>query len=156
MAVTTYTSTTYAAQNSGPKQHIYGASHVSGKFVWSAAGTVGDVVFLCKVPHGAKVVSFEEYHSSGQTAAAIDFGFNKGIAAGGGANASCLISGGAIATMNRMSFAASPNGVPVQISLSDTDPVRYATLTATAASGTFTLTVSLTWAIQYRTDDPLS
>jgi hypothetical protein len=124
-----------------------------GAIQWTAAGTVGDVLFLAKVPHGAKIVDFAEYHSNGQTAAVLDFGFNKGIAAGGGANASCLISGGAVGTMNRMSFAAAPTSAPLQISLSDTDPVRYATLIAKAISGTFTISVSVTFSLTYRMDE---
>lgn len=151
MALATYTCTTFANQ---PKYVEKGNVSVSGFVQWTAAGSVGDVLFCCKVPHGAKIVDFMEYHSNGQTAAAIDWGFNKGIAAGGGANASCLISGGAVATMNRMSFAASPNNGPLTISLSDADPVRYATLIGKAASGTFTITVSVAWTLTYRFDGP--
>ena len=151
MSVATYTSSVY--EKLAPKSHVYGPTTVAGKMQWTAAGTVGDVLFLCKVPHGAKIVDFAEYHSNGQTAAAISFGFNKGIAAGGGGNQSCLISSGAIATMNRMSFANFPSGVPLQISLSDTDPVRYATLVGLAESGTFTISVSVTFSLTYRMDD---
>lgn len=149
MAVATYTSTIYA--NNAPKSVHTGDFTVSGKMVYS--GTVGDILFLTKVPHGARIVNFQEYHSNGETAAAFSFGFNKGIAAGGGGNHSCLIASGAVATMNRMSFAASPTGSPVQISLSDTDPVRFATLTAKAESGTFTISVSLGFALTYRMDE---
>jgi len=151
MALATYTCTTFANQ---PKAEHVGNQAVSGFVQWTAAGSVGDILFCCKVPHGAKIVDFMEYHSNGQTAAAIDWGFNKGIAAGGGANASCLISGGAVATMNRMSFAASPSNGPVVISLSDLDPVRYAVLIGKAASGTFTITVSVAWTLIYRMDGP--
>src|SRR3977135_4073753 len=115
MAVTTYTSSVY--DNLPAKAVHIGNITVAGFIQWTAAGTVGDVLFLCKVPHGARIVDFAEYHSNGQTAAVIDFGFNKGIAAGGGANASCLVSGGAVATMNRLSFAASPQGAATIISL---------------------------------------
>lgn len=144
MAVSTYTCSTFS---NVPKSRVYGSSRQSGKMVHS--GTVGDILFLCKIPHGAKIVDLQEYHSSGQTAAAYSFGFDRGVAAGGAGNASCLISSGAIATMNRLSFAASPNADTVQISLSDTDPVRYAVLQAKAESGTFTISVSLTWAVTY-------
>src|SRR5687768_8462171 len=109
MAVSTYTSTGYD-KSTQKSPHIGDTTIGPYKVQWTAAGTVGDVLLLAKVPHGARVVEFREYHSSGQTAAALDFGFNKGVAAGGGANASCLISGGAIATMNRSSFAAYPAG----------------------------------------------
>ena len=151
MALATYTCTIFANQ---PKYAEKGNITVDGQVKWTAAGSVGDVLFCCKVPHGAKIVDFMEYHSNGQTAAAIDWGFNKGIAAGGGANASCLVSGGAVATMNRMSYAASPTGGPLRISLSDLDPVRYAVLIGVAASGTFTISVSVAFSITYRSDGP--
>lgn len=151
MAVATYTSTVY--DNAGVKSVHTGNVTVDGQMKWTAAGTVGDILFLCKVPHGARIVDFFEYHSNGQTAVGLDFGFNKGIAAGGGANASCLISGGAVATMNRMSFAASPNNGPLQISLSDLDAVRYATLICKGASGTLTITTSVAFSLTYRMDE---
>lgn len=148
MAVATYTSTVYT-NDPGIAVHT-GNMTVDGKIVHS--GTVGDILFLARVPHGARVVEFLEYHSNGETAAAYSFGFNKGIAAGGAGNHSCLISSGAVATMNRLSFANSPTGSPVQISLSDLDPVRYATLTAKAESGTVTISVSLCFSLVYRMD----
>lgn len=151
MALATYTSSVF--DNVPTKAVHVGNQTVAGNVQWTAAGSVGDVLFLCKVPHGARIVDFAEYHSSGQTAAVIDFGFNKGIAAGGGANASCLVSGGAIATMNRMSFGASPQGAATIISLSDLDPVRYAVLIGKAISGTFTITVSVAFSITYRMDE---
>lgn len=149
MAVATYTSTVF---NRVPKAVHTGINTVSGKIVLPAA-TVSDIVFLAKIPHGAIVTDFYEYHSSGQTAAVIDFGFDRGIAAGGGGNASCIVAGGAIATMNRMSIAASPTGAPVQISLSDNDPVRHAVLQGKLVSGTFTITVSLGFGVSYRMDE---
>src|SRR5687768_14487730 len=99
MAVTTYTSSVYSNE---PKAHHVGVQNIAATQKWTAAGTLGDTLFCCKVPHGAVIVDFMEYHSNGQTAAAIDWGFNKGIAAGGAGNLSCLVSGGAVATMNRM------------------------------------------------------
>jgi len=151
MAVATYTSSIY--EKYPPKAPHIGNTTVNGKMQWTAAGTVSDILWLCKVPHGARIVDFAEYHSNGETAAVIDFGFNKGIAAGGGGNASCVVSGGAVATMNRMSFAAHPSALPLKISLSDTDPVRFATLQGKAVSGTFTITVSLTFSLTYSMDE---
>lgn len=151
MSVATYTCTTF---HNSPKAVHAGDQSVDGKIVWPAAGTVGDILFLAKVPHGAKIVDFLEYHSNGQTAAAISFGFNKGIAAGGGGNASCLIASAAVATNNRMSLGASPTGAPLRISLSDLDPVRYATLIGEALSGTFTISVSVGFLLTYRMDGP--
>lgn len=152
MAVTaaTYTCTVF---NNSPKYQYIGDQSVSGKIVWGP-GTVGDILFLAKVPHGAKIVDCAEYHSNGQTAVGLSFGFDRGIAAGGAGNYSCLISSGAVATMNRMSFANSPTGAPVVISLSDLDPVRYAVLVALAESGTVTITTSVAFRLTYRFDGP--
>src|SRR5690242_12336390 len=133
MAVTTYTSSVY--KNNQPKFQPYADVNVSGAFKWTAAGTVGDILFLAKIPHGAKIVDFAEYHTNGQTAAAISFGFSKGTAAGGGGNQSILVSSGALATRNNWNMASAP----LQLSLSDLDPTRYATLVGVAESGTFTI-----------------
>lgn len=152
MAVATYTSTVYLA--GGVKDVFIGNQAVSGKMVYGA-GTVGDILFLAKVPHGAKIVDFYEFHSSGQTAAAISFGFDRGVAAGGAGNASCLVSSGAVGgTGNRMNMALAPDGQPITISLSDTDPVRYAVLVGKAESGTFTISVSIGFVLSYRKDGP--
>ena len=150
MAVATYTCTVYA--NAQPKAVHAGNVSVSGKLVHS--GTVGDILFLAKVPHGADIIDFAEYHSNGQTAAAYSFGFDRGIAAGGAGNASCIAASQAVATMNRLTLAASPTGQALRISLSDLDPVRYAALQAKAESGTFTISVSLGWVLTYRVDGP--
>jgi hypothetical protein len=149
-ASVTYTSSIY--EKFPAKAPHIGNTTVQGKTQWTAAGSVGDVLFLAKVPHGARIIDFWEYHSSGQTAAALSFGFDRGIASGGGGNKSCLIASGAIATMNRMSAATFPSGIPLQISLSDTDPLRYATLVGLAESGTFTITVSVSFGLTYSMD----
>lgn len=151
MAVSTYTSTVYSNL---PKQVHVGNVTVEGQI--NHSGTVGDILFLCKVPHGAKIVDMHEYHTSGQTAAAYSFGFDRGIAAGGGGNASILIASGAIATENRLSFANRTTAGMTQISLSDTDPVRYAVFQAKAESGTFTISLSMAWSITYRIDETQS
>lgn len=143
MTVATYTSTTYV--NDPPAYIHAGDITKTGSAKWTAAGTVGDILFLCKVPHGAKIVDFKEYHTNGETAAALSFGFDRGIAAGGGGNASVLIASGALATNNSMTLA----NAPVQISLSDTDPVRYAVLQAKAESGTVTISVVVNWRLTY-------
>lgn len=150
MAAATYTCSVF---NNTPKANHVGNVSVSGKMVLPAS-SVGDIIFLAKVPHGAKIVDFAEYHSNGQTAAALSFGFDRGVAAGGGGHASCVIASGAVATMNRLSLAASPTGAPIQISLSDADTVRYAAFQAKAESGTFTISVSLGWTLTYRMDGP--
>jgi hypothetical protein len=137
--------------NNTPKQHYNANDTISGSVMWGAASTVGDVVFLCKVPHGAKIVDFSERHSTGATGAGLSFGFDKGVVAGGGGNASILISGGAQAQRNSWNFA----GGPLTISLSDLDPVRYATLIAKLESGTTTTSTFIEqFMLTYRTDGP--
>jgi hypothetical protein len=154
MATATYTSTVY--KNNMAKFLPYGNATESGQVLWTATSTVGDIGFLCKVPHGAKIVDFYEYHSTGAATQTISFGFDKGIAAGGGGNLSCLGSGLAQATMNRLTLAASPNtgNGPIQISLSDTDPIRYATLQAKVESGTTTTSLYVNFCLTYRFDGP--
>jgi hypothetical protein len=150
MTAATYTATSYATA----KQVFTGLNVVRGQAKWTAAGSVTDVIFLAKVPHGARIVDFYEYHTNGETAAVLDFGFTKGIAAGGGANMSCLVSGGAVATMNRMSLAAAPGNAPITISLSDADPIKYTSLACKAISGTFTITVVVNFMLSYHFDGP--
>ena len=153
MVAATYTSSVWL---NVPKQTQIGNNTVSGTAKWTAAGSVGDILLLCKVPNGAKIVDCYEYHTNGQTAAALSFGFDRGVADGGAGNASCLISSGAIATMNRMSLAASPNtgNTPVTISCSDLDPLHYVSFIAKAESGTMTITVAVSFSITYRVDGP--
>ena len=153
MATATYTSTVF---DNSPKFTHLGDVTVTGQVAWSATSTVGDIGFLAKIPHGAKIVDFAEYHTTGATAQALSFGFDRGIAAGGAGNASCLMASGAQATMNRLSFATSPNtgNAPVSISLSDLDPVRYAILTAKIESGTTTTSLFVNFTLTYRFDGP--
>lgn len=148
MATATYTCTVYNAQ---PKQHAYAGDEVNGSLMWSAASTVGDIAFLCRVPHGAIITDFAERHSTGATAQALSFGFDKGIAAGGGGNASVLIASGAQAARNVWTYGSGP----IKISLSDLDPVRYATLIAKVESGTTTTSLYIkNFTLSYRTDNP--
>lgn len=147
MAVATYTCSAFLFQ---PKQVHVGVNPMSASLMWTATSTVGDVAFLCKVPHGAIITDFSERHSTGATATALDFGFSKGVAAGGGGNASILISGGAQATRNTWTMA----GGPIRISVSDLDPVRYAILIAKVASGSTTTSLFLeNFSLSYRCDE---
>lgn len=149
MAVVTHTCTVYA---NTPKYSQIGNLTIAGKLEFNA--TLSDILFLAKVPHGAKIVDFMEYHTNGQTAAVIDFGFASGVAAGGGRNDSCLVSAGAVATNNRLSLATLPSNQPLQISVSDNDPARYAILQGKCVSGTFTISLTLNWQLTYRMDGP--
>ncbi len=153
----TFTSSVY--KSNGDKFLAVGDTSVSGQLLLTASTSAGDIGFLAKVPHGAKIVDFYEYHTAASTAGsglAISFGFNTGIAAGGAGNLSCLIASGAGATMNRMTLVASPtahNG-PVRISLSDLATVRYAALAALIESATGTTSVFVNFCLTYRFDGP--
>jgi len=153
MSTATYTCTVF---DNVPKFTHIGNVTVSGQVAWSATSTVGDIGFLAKVPTGAQIVDFYEYHTTGASSQALSFGFDRGIAAGGAGNASCLVGSGAQATMNRLSLAASPNAgnAPVAISLSDLDPVRYAVLQAKIESGTTTTSLFVNFCLTYRFDGP--
>ena len=154
MAVSTFTSTIYEGQQSGGKAVHVGNQSISGKIVYS--GTVGDILFLAKIPHGATIVDMSEFHTSGETALGISFGLSKGVVAGGAGSNSCLISSGALSTMNRLSWATWPvaSNFPPTVSLSDLDSVRYANFVAKIESGTATISSSIMWSITYRMDGP--
>lgn len=149
MAVSTFTASTYP---NSPKAVHVGDMSISGSVNY--AGTIGDIIFLAKVPHGATIVDFWEGHTSGETAAAISFGFTRGVVAGGAGSASCLIASGPIAVRNNFNPLIWPGNWPAVISLSDLDPIRYTTLVAKAESGTFTISSTIRWCLQYRMDGP--
>lgn len=148
MATATYTCTTW---NNVPKAVHVGTVSVSGNLMWTATSTVADIGYLAKIPHGAKIVDFVEDHSTGATAQGLSFGFDRGIAAGGGANLSILIASGAQATKNRLSVI----GLPPTISVSDLDPNKWVTLCAKVESGTTTTSLLINFTITYRTDEQL-
>ena len=145
MPVATYTST---LQTNTPKAPHIGDCSVAVNFIWPATSTVGDVLLLAKVPHGARILDLVEDHSTGATAQALSFGFDRGIAAGGAGNFSILISSGAQATKNRLSVL----GLPPIISLSDADPIRYAWLACKVESGTTTTSLVVNAVLTYTMD----
>ena len=151
MATATYTCTTFM---NTPKAVHVGDQSVSGNVVWTATSTVGDIAFLAKIPHGATIVDFIEYHTTGATAQALSFGLGSGAAAGGGANLSVLVSSGAQATMNRFSFANTLGKAPQVVSVSDLDTQRYAILQAKVESGSTTTSLKVSFIINYRMDGP--
>jgi hypothetical protein len=144
----TYTSTLFAINQ--PKAVHAGNQSVSGQIAWTAASSIGDVAFLCKIPHGATIVDVIEDHTTGATATALKFGLATGHPnAGGGASYSCFIAAGAQATVNRRSVL----GLPVQVSVSDLDPNRYGIFTAKMASGTATTSLIVNFTVIYRMDN---
>jgi hypothetical protein len=160
MTTNTYTCSVF--KGNVPKVVYKGDQSVSGYLAWTAASNPADVGFLCKIPHGATIVDFYEYHSTGATTCNMSFGFGSGVAAGGGAGLSVLIQGGNQATMNRFNVsnwkgASTPGGnvFPPTISVSDTDTQRYAILEALIAAGMTATTSTKVWfTIIYRMDGP--
>ncbi len=155
----TFTSSVYKA-NTAKFWHVGNVS-VSGQFGFAAgagaAASVGDIVFLAKIPNGAKIVDFYEYHSANASAMAINVGFDRGVAAGGAGSTSCLGSSLAQATMNRLTLAASPNAgnAPLTISISDADTVKYVALQAAVVGpNTGTTSVFINFCLVYRFDGP--
>lgn len=142
----TYTSTVFSAQ---PKQVEKGVNVVQGQIMMPSATSVGDVAFLCKVPHGAQIIDFIEDHSiTGSTALAVKFGLATGAVSGGGASYSCFIAAGAVATVNRRSIA----GFPAIVSVSDNSAARYGILSGKVASGSMSVSLVINFTLTYRCD----
>lgn len=142
----TYTSTVFSSQ---PKQFHVGVEAVSGQINLAAqASSNGDVLFLCKIPHGAVIVSFDSDHTTGATTQVLDFGFATGGTDGGGASFSALVSGGAQATFNRRNV----RGLTPRVSVSDNDTNRWAALAAKVVSGSATTSLIVSWNVTYRND----
>ncbi len=146
MAVATYTSTIFA--NSPMKAVHIANQSVSGQIVWGATSTVGDVAFLCKVPHGATVVDVIVDHSTGATTQALSYGLARGAVAGGAGNLSCFIASGAQASVLRKTAL----GLPITVSVSDTDPLRYGEFACKVESGSTTTSLFVNFTIIYRSD----
>ncbi len=156
MAFSVYTCSVfkgYPAKNNP----VGGDVSVSGGVMFGATTSANDQVYLAKIPNGAVIVDIIEDHTSGATTQVLQFGLDRGVAAGGAGNLSCLISGGAQATVNRrnvLNANGGPWGTQLTVSLSDLDPVRYAILIGSVVSGTTTTSVFVNFTIIYRTDGP--
>lgn len=142
----TYTSTVFA--NNQPKAVHAGVNSVSGSYSMGAtASSNGDIIFLAKIPNGAKFVLIEEDHSTGATAQALSFGYASG-GPDGSATFSAFIASGAQATLNRKNVA----GIPADCSLSANDPNSYGILAAKVESGTATTSLIVNFVFNYRLD----
>lgn len=142
----TYTCTTYLQ----PVKTLHtGVQSVSGNVVVSTATSVGDLVFLAKIPHGAKFVSIEADHSTGATAQGVSYGLGTGGTSGGGASYSAFIASGAQATALRKNVL----GIPARVSVSDNSADRYGILTAKVESGSNTTSLIINFVFNYRMDE---
>lgn len=148
----TLTSSLYANQGDRTlKSPHIGVVTLAGTHNTSATtASAGDVLFLCKIPHGAKIVNFVERHSTGATAHAISVGLARGWATGGSASLSCILASGAQATVN---FKNVDDEKFPTISVSDGDTLRYGVLAAKLGeSGTGTTSLKISWSVSYTMD----
>lgn len=144
----TYTSTTFA--NNQPKGVHAGNQSVSGQInLGATACSVGDVLFLAKIPNGAMIVDIIVDHTTGATATGVKYGLASGGPAGS-ATFSGLIATLAIATKGRTSVM----GVPPVISISANDPTGYGIFAAKVGSGTMTTSLIVNFTLIYRMDGP--
>ena len=148
MAVQTLTSTVF---DNVLKQVHTGNVTVAGSFSRGATtNTVGDVIFLAKIPHGARIVDMIVDHTCAATALGIEYGLASGAATGGGASLSCFSAALAKATIARLAVLGSQN---LRVSVSDSDPNRYGIFSAQLSTGTTTESYAINFSITYRNDE---
>lgn len=150
MAATTYTSTVFA--NGQPKQNVTGDMTVSGQYVGSA-NSAGDIIFLAKIPHGAKIVEFAVDHSTAETTFGMDYGMaSGGSIAGGGADISQFASALAKATIIRHNLQA-VSGATNAVSVSDNSGVRYGIFGCKVGTASATTAWIVNFSVTYRCDE---
>lgn len=144
----TYTATFFAQT---PKAVHVGLNRINVSYNSGAAtASNGDIIFLAKLPNGARMIDFWEDHSTGAATATMDLGLANGHQNGGIASFSCYATGGAQATKNRYAILSQPPTV----STSDTDPNKYGILAAKVVSvGTATGSFILNLCFTYTVDD---
>lgn len=164
MAAGTYTSTVFA--NSPLKAVHIGTNTIKGQFTSTAPtsppNSLGDVIFLAKIPHGAVITDFAFDHSSTETTFGMKYGLASGWPTGGGASLSFLSPSLAIATVKTRytggtiarDAARTTSADPYRISVSDSDPNRYGIVAAKIATASASTTFIVNFSITYRMDDP--
>ena len=125
-----YTATTY--MNPAKRAH-FGVNAIAVNYVLASA-SIGDVILLAKLPHGARIVDFWEQHTAADTLG-ISFGLKTG-GPGGSATYSLLVSAGAKGSRNTYGISA----IPALVSASDADSNRFGVLAAKLDSGSATTT----------------
>lgn len=151
MAVATYTSTVFA--NRAPTQRHTGNTTVAGQWTAAAAMTVGDVVFLAKIPHGAIIVEFAVDHSATVTTFAVDYGLASGAKSDGGASLSCFATALANATIIRKNLRNATGTDNIQVSCSVSDPNHYGIFAAKVGTNSATNLPIINFSITYRCDE---
>lgn len=152
MATATYTSSVFA--NQGPKQVHVGNVTVQGQYVGGATvHSLGDVIFLAKIPHGAKIVDMAVDHSTSETSLGVDYGLAKGGADQGAASLSIFTSVLAKGTIGRITVTRPSGSGPVTVSVSDSDPVRYGIFGCKPVAGSASTSFIVNFSITYRCDE---
>lgn len=152
MSVATYTSSVFV--NVAPKAVHVGNVTIQGQYVSGAAThTIGDIIFLAKIPHGAKIVDMAVDHSTTETALGVDYGLAKGGADQGAASYSIFASALATATVGRISARKVSGAGPTTVSVSDNDGSRFGIFSAKLASGSTTTSLIINFSITYRCDE---
>lgn len=119
----------------------------------ATTASTGDILFLTKIPNGAKIVNFLERHSTGATAHGISFGLANGYATGGISSLSCIIASGAQAVLNTKNV--DDEKWPT-ISLSAGDSLGYGILAAKLVeAGSLTTSLKISWSVTYTMDPGL-
>lgn len=148
----TLTTTLYANQGDNTvKSPHTGVVTLAGTYNSGATtASAGDILFLAKIPHGARIVNFLERHSTGATAHGISVGLARGYATGGSASLSLIIASGAQATLNFKN--TDDEGWPT-ISVSDADRLRFGVLAAKLGeAGTATTSLKISYTVSYTMD----
>lgn len=139
-----------SVMNNQPRRVHAGTNSVWGTFQMpgTTATSAGDLIFLAKIPNGARVIDVRTDHSSGSTALGVSYGLANGGTAGGVATYSAFIASGAQAT----NLQAAAGTLPYTISCSDNDTLRYGILAAKIESGTMTTSVLVNFRVYYEVD----
>ena len=140
----TLTFTLFAAS---PKAVHVGVNNIQAEYRAAGSLSVGDVLFVAKIPNGAIPVDMYEAHSSAAGALGIDMGLAWGANSGGGANLSAYASAKAMG-LNRYALVAPLDA----ISLSASDVLGYGILALKVASGSMTLSATFHVNFSYRVD----
>lgn len=150
------------------KQVHVGNQSQSGQYnSGSQTVTSADIIQIAKIPHGAYLLYLTADHSTGATQMALKWGLQRQA----GATAGTLLTGNTsmiVATANQAAkyresvlgagtvggFLGGGQGIglPALVSVTDADPLRYASLVVVSAGTTPTTSLIVNWVVTYRMD----
>lgn len=153
MAVGTFTCSSFAAQ---PKQVHTG--NQSRRFTYNsgavALGTAGDVVLLCKIPHGANIVGLTAFLSSAAAGSIANFCVTKGDTIS--ATSTILVLGSFTTSAALARFDLGTHGLvgsTAKVSISDDDTLMHGQLRLVFTGGaSATVSVSLEGIVSWAMD----